>query len=612
MQRFLLTNGLGGYASLTRDFTIDRCDAGVFVAALRAPDLRINMVSGINETLSSGKTLSLQHFSTEPVPCWIYQAEDVILQRQLALGYDKNVSCLSYRIENNGKEACTFTATPVCKLAPKEEAIQKEKPITADAGCITDGSYTLYIKADTMAQTYPARWQTETYPEDEKDGRAEKGLAFTCADYSVTVLPGETACLNLVLGCEAQLPCADDLLQASYDRRKQLLAACPFRDPIARHLYMAADDYIVHRASTGGKTIIAGYPLFSDWGRDTMIALSGCTLSTGRYNDAESILKTFLAYEQDGLVPNLFPEGGNAPRYNTVDAALLLIDCLWQYYERTHDLAFIQEAYPVMARIVKAYRTGTKHGIGMDADGLIYAGQGLDQVTWMDVCVDGVLPTPRHGKPVEINAYWYNALKIMEKFAALTGNDPGDYAALAEKVSASFQKQFWQEDVGFLKDVISGTKADRQLRCNQIWAVSMSFTMLEAAQEKAVVDAVEKHLLTGRGLRTLSPTDPEYHGFYGGKQFDRDMAYHQGTAWVFPMGAWCRAFLKVNGRTPQAADALLDKLSEIEDMLTEGCIGQLPEIYDGDHPYEGKGCYAQAWSVGEMLRVFEEIEQILG
>ena len=342
-----------------------------------------------------------------------------------------------------------------------------------------------------------------------------------------------------------------------------------------------------------------------------MIALPGCTLSTGRYADAKSILKTFLSYERDGLVPNLFPEGGVEPRYNTVDAALLLIDCLWQYYNHTQDIAFIEEAFPVMERIINAYRAGTRHGIGMDADGLIYAGQGLDQVTWMDVCVDGVLPTPRHGKPVEINAYWYNALKIMAKFAALLGKEQADYAHLAEKVKKSFRQQFWMEEQGYLKDVLSGTNADRQLRCNQIWAVSMSFTMLESVQEQAVVDAVEQHLLTPRGLRTLSPEDPEYHGFYGGKQFDRDMAYHQGTTWVFPMGAWCRAFLKVNGNTPKAADALLDKLSQMEDMLTEGCLGQLPEIYDGDNPYEGKGCYAQAWSVGEILRVYEEIKKII-
>ena len=611
MQRFLLTNGLGGYASLTKDFTIDRCDAGVFVAALRAPDLRINMVSGIRETLSSQESFLLQHFSLDPVPCWIYKAGDMLVQRQLALGYEENTACLSYRIENTGDQDRTFTVTPVLKLEPKETALTAPKPVSFSAGAVTDGTYTLYIKTDAQACPHAPRWLTEQYPEDEKDGRAESGLAFTCVDYPVSVKPGQTLYCDLVFGLQPTLPSAEEILSAAHTRKKQLLAACPFRDPIARHLYMAADAYITHRASTGGKTIIAGYPLFSDWGRDTMIALPGCALATGRYADAKSILKTFLAYEKDGLVPNLFPEGGVEPRYNTVDAALLLIDVLWQYYSRTEDLAFIREAFPVMKRIVKAYRAGTHHGIAMDTDGLIRAGQGLDQVTWMDVCVDGVLPTPRHCKPVEINAYWYNALKIMAAFALLLQEKDEDWEALAHQVKTAFLEKFWMPEKGYLKDVLSGTNADEQLRCNQIWAVSMSFIMPDETQALAIVNTVEKYLRTDRGLRTLSPEDPEYHGFYGGKQFDRDMAYHQGTAWVFPLGAWCRAFLRVMGHTPAAADALLEKLSAMEDMLTEGCIGQLPEIYDGNDPYEGKGCYAQAWSVGEILRVYEEIEKIL-
>ena len=611
MQRFLLTNGLGGYASLTRDFSADRCDAGVFVAALRAPDLRINMVHGMKEALSPEQGFRLQHFSDSPIPCWIYKAGDVILQRQLALGYEENTCALLYRIENNGSEACTFTATPVLKLAPKEDPIREEKPITATPGVITDGVYTLYIRSNGEEALFPARWKAYSYPEDAKDGRADQGLAFTCATYSVTLEPGQTKTMALVFGCQPTLPEAATIIENRIDRRKKLLAACPFRDPVARHLYMATDDYIVRRDSTGEKTIVAGYPLFGDWGRDTMIALPGCTLSTGRFEDAKRILKTFLAYERDGLVPNLFPEGGEEPRYNTVDAALLLFECLWLYYRRTQDLAFIREAFPVLERILHAYRAGTHHGIGMDSDGLIYAGQGLDQVTWMDVCVDGVLPTPRHGKPVEINAYWYNALQIMDRFAQLLALPQGDWAALAETVKASFLAQFWMEDKGYLKDVLSGTAADEQLRCNQIWAASMSYIMLNSHQAQAVVKATEEHLLTNRGLRTLSPQDPEYHGFYGGKQFQRDMAYHQGTTWVFPMGAWCRAFLRVGGNTAETGEALLEKLTAMEDMLTEGCLGQLPEIYDGDHPYEGKGCYAQAWSVGEMLRVYEFLAQIL-
>ena len=339
-------------------------------------------------------------------------------------------------------------------------------------------------------------------------------------------------------------------------------------------------------------------------------ALSGCCLTTGRLEDAKSILRTFMAYEKDGLVPNLFPEGESKPMYNTVDAALLLIDCVWQYVSRTGDYEFVNEAWQVMEHIIEHYRKGTHHKIGMDTDGLIYAGGGLDQVTWMDVCVNGILPTPRHGKPVEINAYWYNALCIMDRLAKEIGQDAKDYSVLAEQVKDSFVKAFYIEEKGYLRDVISGTAADEQLRCNQIWAVSMPFTMLTAEMEKQIVDTVERYLYTPCGLRTLSPKDSEYHPYYGGAQVERDMAYHQGTTWVFPMGAYYLAKLKVLGSTKEAAAQVREQLETLEPMLRQGCLGQLPEIYDGEFPTEGKGCFAQAWSVGEMLRVFEAIENI--
>jgi predicted glycogen debranching enzyme len=402
----------------------------------------------------------------------------------------------------------------------------------------------------------------------------------------------------------------DDLLQKQIDRLFRLEANCHFDDPVAKQLVIAADAYISHRDSTNEKTILAGYPLFSDWGRDTMIALPGCTLATSRYEDAKSILRTFLAYEKDGLVPNLFPEGDCQPMYNTVDAALLLIDSVWQYLQRTGDWAFVKEAFPVLQRIIACYRAGTHHAIGMDTDGLIFAGQGLDQVTWMDVCVQGILPTPRHGKPVEINAYWYNALKIMEALAPRMGADAREYGALAKQVKASFVEKFYMEDLGYLKDVLSGTEADTQLRCNQVWALSMSFTMLEHRQEQRVLDAITRHLLNSCGLRTLSPQDGQYHGHYGGSQYHRDMAYHQGTTWVFPMGAYYLAYLRIHGSTKATAADVKAQLAKLLPMLHQGCAGQLPEIYDGDDPLEGKGCFAQAWSVGEMLRVYEAIETI--
>ena len=628
-QLFLLTNGLGGYVSVTSGFSVPRCDQGLLVAAVKAPNERITMVHRLGEKLTVGTkkmNLSTQEFadgtsseegfrhlsvfSYDHVPTWTYHVAGVQVQRSCAMNWGKNSAAVVYAIENLSGEPCKLDVAPFLKFAPKEQALEEEKTFTYADGIISDGNYKMFIRTNGNLEQMPNVWQTLAYPEDAKDGRPAKGKTGACCHVWLSVQPGETAELELIFSMEPETLSGAEIIASYAARAKRLEESCGMTDEIARQLAVSADAFIAHRDSTNGKTILAGYPLFSDWGRDTMIALPGCCLATGRFDDAKSILRTFFAYEKDGLVPNLFPEGQAQPMYNTVDAALLLIDCVWQYVERTGDLAFAEEAWPVMESIVSHYQTGTHHSIGMDSDGLIYAGGGLDQVTWMDVCVNGILPTPRHGKPVEVNAYWYNALKIMETFAPQLGKDGAAYGALAEKVKESFIRNFYMEDKGYLKDVISGTKADEQLRCNQIWAVSMPFTMLEAEQEKKIVDSVFRHLYTPCGLRTLSPKDAEYHGRYGGAQLDRDMAYHQGTTWVFPMGAYYLAYLKTRGNTKEAAAAVRGRLEALVPMMREGCAGQLPEIYEGDFPRESKGCFAQAWSVGEMLRVFERIETI--
>ena len=625
----LLTNGLGGYVSVTSAGSINRCDQGIFVAAVRCPNERITMVQRVRETLEMEReeiVFSTQQFAGrrkaedgyryidsfcyEDIPVWKYRMEGVLVEKKLCTAWEKNMSALCYEITNTTQKDCVIRIEPFYKFAPKEDALQEKKEFTYNLGSISDGTYTMYLNTDGEVKKSRGQWQSLSYSEDAKDGRPFKGYLGSCCQIVKQVPAGTTEKLEIVFSMEKKMMTAEEMSQQWLSHRRQVESTCKLSDILARQLVLAADDYIVRRDSTNGKTILAGYPLFSDWGRDTMIALSGCCITTGRYEDAKSILRTFMAYEKDGLVPNLFPEGESKPMYNTVDAALLLIDCVWQYVTRTGDYEFVDEAWQVMEHIVECYRKGTHHSIGMDKDGLIYAGGGLDQVTWMDVCVNGILPTPRHGKPVEINAYWYNALCIMEKLAKETGKDAKDYGTLAEQVKDSFIKAFYIEEKGYLKDVISGTKADEQLRCNQIWAVSMPFTMLSPEMEKRVVEKVERYLYTPCGLRTLSPKDSEYHPFYGGPQVKRDMAYHQGTTWVFPMGAYYLAKLKVLGNTKEAAMQVREQLNTLEPMLRQGCLGQLPEIYDGEFPTEGKGCFAQAWSVGEMLRVFEKIEEI--
>ncbi len=614
---FLLTNGLGGYASATAAFSLTRGDCGLLIAAKTAPCERIALVHRAKEVLRigdadyflstqafSGKETPedgwryLSAFSFEQTPFWRYEVGGVLVERKLEMGSSVNETKLSYRVENHSGKTTALTVTPFYLLCPKGDSRQRKVGVTVQNGKITCGKYAVYLKTNGISREIPPIWQRLYYRDDAVDGRRRSGMCFAVSETKIAVAPGETRCLTLQF--------SDNGIFTDHWERN---IKAPFRSQIANTLAQAAADFISHRASTGGKTIVAGFPFFGDWGRDTMIALPGCTLATKDYDTAKSILSTFLQYEKDGLVPNLFPEGTEEPRYNTVDAALLLINTLWQYHEKTGDLEFIRQAFPTMKRIIAAYRAGTHHGIGMDSDGLIFAGQGLDQVTWMDVCVEGILPTPRHGKPVEINAYWYSALRIMENFSAILEENGVEYAALSAKVQKSFREKFWHPD-GFLRDVLSGTSADDQIRCNQIWAVTMPFTMLTPAQEKSVVETVYRELYTPCGLRTLSPKDAEFHPSYGGTQKKRDLAYHQGTVWVFPLGAYYRAYLKVNHDSSEAVAEVKKGLAALEPMLREGCIGQLPEIYDGENPTSSRGCFAQAWSVGEMLTVYERLEKI--
>ena len=626
---FLLTNGLGGYASVTAGFSVPRCDQGILVAAVGAPGRRVTLVHRLSEILrlqdrdeylSSQSFLSgrdpedglrnLDQFTYEYTPCWRYHVGGVQVERRLCMGWERNTAAVIYTVDNRSGDSCTLEVVPQFKFAPNWEAAQRlDRIFRCVKGVVTCEDYRVHVATDAALRPRRMRWELLSYPRDAKDGRPERGLAASCCTVTKTVPAGKTVTFEIVFSLEPETLSGRELLRLQEQRLRKIADTALLTDPTARALTLAADAYIVRREGPGGRTLLAGYPFFADWGRDAMIALPGCCLATGRYEDARSILRVFLAHERDGLVPNLFQPEDGMPLYNTVDASLLLIDCVGQYVRRTGDSGFLEEAWPCLERIIAAYRRGTHHGIHMDSDGLIAAGEGLDQVTWMDVCVDGYLPTPRHGKPVEVNAYWYNALKWMQELAGMLGQSGSRYAALAGKAKRSFVEKFYDRERGCLRDVLSGTDADGQIRCNQIWAVSMPHTMLTPAQERAVVDTVYRKLYTASGLRTLEPEDPQYRGYYGGSRQERDLAYHQGTVWVYPLGAFYRAFLKTRKHSPEARAWVKDQLDALVPMLREGCVGQLPEIYDGDFPAESKGCYAQAWSVGEMLRVYEELEK---
>ena len=674
-----MTNGRGGFSSLTMTGAAARNDHAFLMACVQAPNHRYNLVHRLKEELvfaekggagesaeagvvehaeadvrkgaeaASGmgqetrRVLSTQEFagsepetgcrylsffSWEDAPVWRFLADGVEIVKEAGLEHGSNRAALRYEIINRSRREAALRVTPFYQFVPKGKDMgETERIMSKASGRIhaenaAPGCPDLYLRTNGELESIPRIQETLYYRYDACDGRRETGRTETDHRITIQVPAGESRTLEIVFETERSERSAGWIITGMKERRKALRQQAHFRSETAGALAAAADQFVSRRDSTKGETILAGYPFFEDWGRDTMIALPGICLSTGRYETAKSILRTFAVNERDGLMPNLFPEGGNEPMYNTADAALLFINCVYLYFRKTRDTAFVEEMYPVMERIVKGYMQGTRFGIHMDTDGLIAAGQGLDQVTWMDVRVGEILPTPRHGKPVEINAYWYNALRIMEALgrkAKADGCGP-DYGALAEQVKRSFTEKFWDQERGCLKDVLSAMDAKKasvetgsvhaqdQIRCNQIWAVSLPFTMLDRKKERQIVETVFEKLYTPYGLRTLEAGDREFHPFYGGPMEERDMAYHQGTVWVFPLGAYYLAYLKVHDYSEEAKQTVKEQLETLEPALREGCIGQLPEIYDGENPVSSKGCFAQAWSVGEILRVYDALE----
>ncbi len=629
---YLMTNGLGGFSSLSMIASCSRNDQAVLMACLHSPNHRYNMIHRFTEVLCVAQKeyfLSSQEtadhigaedgyryqtgFSYEDYPQWTYLAEGVEVIRTIVLMQGSNTVGISYRLRNRSGKDISLKVMPHLQFMPKGGRLSREQVFTVTDGKISANGMNLHYRTNGVCvQTAPQFVETLYYADDVKDGKMALGRSRVNHEITYRVPAGETDTLEIVYSTDADFPPFADIVKNVTEYREARSAQAGYKEPVAQTLAAAAGQFISYRTSTAGQTILAGFPFFEDWGRDTMIALPGLCLATGQYDTAKSILQTFMAYCRKGLMPNLFPEGTEKPGYNTVDASLLFILSVYEYYRRTKDGVFVKSAYGTMKEIIEWYRKGTDFAIRMDEDGLIEAGSGYDQVTWMDVRVEDILPTPRHGKPVEINAYWYNALRIMEIFQKEQPEDETDYGAMAQKVYDSFGKIFWNDEADCLRDVISHTAADDQIRCNQIWAVSLPFSLLPREKERAVVETVYRKLYTPYGLRTLDPADPQFHPFYGGAQLDRDLAYHQGTVWTFPMGAYYLAYLKVNDYSDEAKTYVTEQLGVLESALREGCVGQLPEIYDGGNPVSSKGCFAQAWSVGEILRVYDALRENVG
>lgn len=656
---YLMANGLGGYQSMNLIGGVARGDQALLMSAKRAPNVRRHMITGLLETLWIGEnkyTLTSQRMEEEPdlegfqhltlfeydgYPKWTYCIGDIRVEKTMVLCHGENTVAIQYRIVPETPDAETAEQSRVSlKVAPllrmtakneefvKEDAEQVVSAWLSETGEDVHGKVTkqedvLYFATDGEIEAMePTLFGPMYFSQDERDGREKSGCAMINHEVSFT-FSKEKDTLTIVYStkeCNAAEGSFAEYLAKWTEHQKELLDLSGVRSELGRELVLSADAYVVDRESTKGKSILAGFPFFEDWGRDTMISIPGITLVTGRYEDCKSMLRTFAKYEKNGLLPNLFPEGTENPMYNSVDAPLLFINTVYEYVHTASDKTFIAEIFPVLKNIVDGYRKGTDFHIHMDADGLIAAGAELEQLTWMDVRVGDHLPTPRHGKPVEINAYWYSALKVMEEFSLYLKEETSDYdklaadyAALAEQVKESFLQKFYNEDEECLKDVLSGNGEENQVRCNQIWTLTQPFTMIPSEWEEKILRKVREELYAGVGLRTLSPKDAAFHPIYIGPMEQRDRAYHQGTVWAFPLGAYFRACLHYFEEHTVVDEEwhreVADGIAGLEAWLKEGCLGHVAEIYDGETPTVSRGCYAQAWSVGELLRAVRDAER---
>ena len=648
-REWAVTNGIGGYAGSSMIGAHSRTHQGYLIASLHAPIERYLVFSKINETATvgtstvsfetsqhcaSGKTVYtegqkfLTSFIYDGSVHYTYETDNFSFEKHITLKRNANVCAVAYEL-TAGDSDCTFTLTPLFNYREHSESSTpdtlKFETFTKDRTfyLVPEKNKDIAIRFQTSEGTFSERktvYDVDMQLQIEVDLETDGLDCHYCpVDLSIEVPANTTKKVSILcsIGDVNERPApvsateAFSILEENARCHAELFEKAGYRDSFANQLVLASDQFLTYRESTKMMTVLAGLPWFTDWGRDTMIAFTGLTLCTKRFKEAEEILLTFARYIRHGIVPNMFPDDNMPPLYNTVDASLWYFYAVYQYlhYNPAAEAeAFVKEQiFPHLKEIVSAYEKGTDFSIYMEDDGLIHAGSGLDQITWMDVRVGDWVATPRHGKPVEINALWYNALRIMESLCEKFDEDASAYRTRANQVKESFNAKFWDSSNQCLFDVVDGDEPDDHIRPNQIYAVSLPFSLLPEEQEKAVVALVEKVLFVGCGLRSLAPDHPDYHGIYCGALAKRDAAYHQGTAWGFLLGGFFSAYMKVNHHSSSAAENAVHMLEPVRKHLSDsGCIGSISEIFDGDTPHNPRGCYAQAWSVGEVLRCYCE------
>ncbi len=641
-REWLVTNGLGGYASSSVLGANTRRYHGLLVAALQPPVRRSVLLAGLLEEITlAGAThslsthefwdgtlhprgfLALQAVEWEgTIPVFIYDLEGVRLERRVWMEQGRNATVIAYSLAS-GAPAAELSVAPLCvardfhghthgdpswrpRVTPVPDGIAIQ---------MRDGLPQLYLRGFPHPQgeaTGEWWWRFLHRVERERGLDAEEDL-YRAGRLRFRLEPGSMVALLATVEPGAWLedwrPGASLALLVG---REAALRSAARRGPVGEsalglRLALAADQFLVRGAAypalgppRDGATVIAGYPWFAGWGRDTMISLNGLCLATGRTAIARAVLEHFALYLDQGMIPNYFPEDGTAPLYDTLDASLWFVLATHAYVAATEDHELVEKLLPAFEEVVRWHVEGTRHGIRLDADGLLAGGEAGLALTWMDARVAGLPVTPRIGKPVEINALWYNVLRLVARWCRQAGRPAEAYERLAAQASENFCRRFWYAEGGYCYDVVDGPKGnDPSLRPNQLLAASLPHPLLPADRARAMLAAIRRHLLTPVGLRTLAPDDPRYVGTYRGDPSTRDAAYHQGTVWPWLLGPYWEAHLKLGGDARDVAAAL----GVLEGRLVEAGVGTLGEIFEGDPPHRAVGCFAQAWSVGEAMRL---------
>ena len=611
-REWLATNGLGSYASSTVAGLNTRRYHGLLVAATKPPAGRMVLLSKIEETLVCGGQryelatnqypeaihpqgyLLMKAFRQDPYPIFTYEVNGTQVEKSVFMVQGENTTVIRYEVRGEGD--CLLELRPLIAFRDYHGATHENGAIDerfeSDGATVKMTPYaglpSLHLNHSAAEVQAAGYW----YLNFEYERERERGL-----DYREDLFNPVVLTFDLGKGGAATV--------AASTERRPAEAAAPAGGGTL--LARAAGQFVVERGSY--KSAIAGYHWFGDWGRDTMIALPGLTLATRQFDTARSILMAFAGCVDQGMLPNRFPDAGEAPEYNTVDATLWFFEAVRALASATQYYDFVRKnLFDIMADIVSWHEQGTRYGIGVDSDGLLQAGEAGVALTWMDARIGETPVTPRRGKPVEVQALWYNALRIMQDLARRFGypEQADRYRKLGERARDSFTKLFWNDKAQCLYDVVEGEARDDSMRPNQIFAVSIFHQMLPPDKAKAVVDAVERDLLTPYGLRTLAPGDPRYRGRYEGDPASRDGAYHQGTVWPWLMGPFISAYLYVNAHSAEARAQATQWLSPLRLYAGGEGLGQVPEVFDGDAPQRAGGCIAQAWSVAELLRLTVE------